>query len=149
MQHKFSPLFKAIFLALNLGFSEAFANPTDGEVVAGNAAISNQPNNTLRIDQSTNKAIINWKTFDVAQHETVNFNTPGASAITLNRVTSGNASDIQGHINSNGQVWLINQNGVMFGKSSQVNVGGLLASTLDISNENFTKGNYTFKQSGA
>ncbi len=121
----------------------AQAAPEGGTVAAGNATISQ--NGTLTtINQASNKAIINWNSFNIAAGETVRFNQPGASAIALNRVTGNNASAIYGTLSANGQVFLINPNGVLFAKGAQVNVGGLAASTLGLSDKDFLNGNYKF-----
>ena len=145
MQFKFTPVFKALILSLGFSASSTFGAPTGGEVEAGDASIS-ASGNTTTITQTTNKAIINWQTYDVAKNENVNYVDPNASAVTLNRITSGSASDIEGHINSNGQVWIINPNGVVFGKNSEVNVAGLVASTMDIQNKDFMNGTDKFTQ---
>lgn len=121
----------------------ALAGPEGGTVVAGQAGIS-QAGPVTNINQSTNKAIINWQGFSVGAKETVNFYQPGASSATLNRVIGNETSVINGAINANRQVFIVNSAGVLFGKGSQVNVGGLVASTLDISNSDFMAGNYKF-----
>ena len=96
-----------------------------------------------------NKAIINWQGFSIAPQETVNFYQPSSSSVTLNRVIGNEQSVISGALNANGQVFIVNSAGVLFTKGSQVNVGGLVASTLDISNANFMAGNYVFSGSSA
>jgi filamentous hemagglutinin family protein len=108
-------------------------SPTGGAVVAGAAGIA-QAGAVTTINQSSQKAIINWQGFSVGAQNTVNFNQPNSSAATLNRVIGNERSVIDGAINANGQVFIVNSNGVLFGKGAQVNVGGLVASTLDISN---------------
>jgi filamentous hemagglutinin family protein len=125
---------------------QVLANPEGGIVVAGAAKITQQPQATL-INQSTDKAIIDWRSFNVASPESVVFNQPNANSITLNRVTGGDPSNILGTIKANGQVWLINPNGIAFGKSSRVDVSGLLATTLNIKNADFMTGNYRFEAS--
>lgn len=128
--------------------SFALANPTGGVVVDGAATISSTPNVT-NVTQSTNRAIINWQGFSIGVGETVNFLQPTAMSVTLNRVVGNEQSIIAGALNANGKVFLVNSNGIMFTKDAQVNVGGLVASTLDISNSNFMAGNYTFSGSSA
>lgn len=118
-------------------------SPTGGSVVAGTAGIS-QAGAVTNINQSSQKAIINWQGFSVGAQNTVNFNQPNSSAATLNRVIGNEQSIIDGAINANGQVFIVNSAGVLFGKGSQVNVGGIVASTLDISNNDFMAGNYKF-----
>ncbi|MDK2091574.1 filamentous hemagglutinin N-terminal domain-containing protein [Aliarcobacter butzleri] len=120
------------------------AAPTGGTVVSGTATI-NQNANTTNINQSSNKAIINWQDFSIKSNETVNFNQPNVNSITLNRVIGNEKSIIDGALNANGQVWLVNSNGVLFGKNAKVNTAGIVASTKDISNEDFNNGNYNFK----
>jgi filamentous hemagglutinin family protein len=78
----------------------------------------------------------------VGKAESVRFNQPNASAITLNRVTGTERSEILGSLSANGQVFILNPNGVLFGKGAQVNVGGLVASTLRMSNDDFMAGNF-------
>lgn len=119
------------------------AGPIGGSVVEGTAGISHAGSVT-NIDQSTNKAIINWQGFSIGVSETVNFNQPSSSAVTLNRVIGNETSVISGALNANGQVFIVNSAGVLFTKGAQINVGGLVASTLDISNANFMSGKYFF-----
>ncbi|WP_026803880.1 two-partner secretion domain-containing protein [Aliarcobacter lanthieri] len=124
--------------------SNLYGAPSGGTVVNGTATI-NQVGNTTNINQSTNKSIINWQSFNIANGETVNFNQPNSNSITLNRVVGSEKSIIDGALNANGQVWLINSNGILFGKNAKVNTSGILASTKDILNEDFLNGNYNFK----
>ena len=80
--------------------------------------------------------------------EAVRFNQPGASAITLNRVTGTESSQILGNLSANGQVFILNPNGVLFGQGAQVNVGGIVASTLGMRNADFMAGNFKFTGTG-
>ncbi|ADG93729.1 filamentous hemagglutinin family outer membrane protein [Arcobacter nitrofigilis DSM 7299] len=129
--------------ALLGGVTLSFAAPSGGTVTSGSATIS-QSGNTTNINQSTQKASINWNKFNIASHETVNFNQPNVNSITLNRVIGNERSIIDGALNANGQVWILNSNGVLFGKNASINTAGLLATTKDISDTNFQNGNYTF-----
>ena len=122
--------------------------PTGGNVVAGQASI-NQSGSVMNINQTTNKSAVNWNTFSVGANATVNFKQPSANSVTLNRVQSGNASQIFGKINANGQVFLTNPSGAYFAPGASVNVGGLVATTHNISNDDFMAGNYTFNRNGA
>ena len=115
------------------------ALPTGGKVVAGTAAIS-QAGNTMNINQSSQRAVINWSSFDVGSKATVNFNQPNAQAATLNYVNSASKSMINGAVNANGQVIFVNNNGVVFGKGAEVNVGGMVATTMNTSAKEFMDG---------
>ncbi|MFY9655197.1 MAG: filamentous hemagglutinin N-terminal domain-containing protein [Methylocystis sp.] len=126
-----------------LPLHSSLAGPQGGVVVSGQANISAN-GSTTNINQSSNQAIINWQLFSIAPQETVNFNQPGPTSVTLNRVIGNEKSVIEGALNANGQVFIVNSAGVVFTKSAQVNVGGLVASTLDISNGNFLAGKYQF-----
>lgn len=129
------------------GFAPAHAAsllPSGGQVVSGAGSVS-QPNaSTLDITQTSNKLAIDWQRFDIGQGHTVNFIQPSAAAVALNRVVGADVSSIQGALNANGQVFLINPNGVLFSPTAQVEVGALLASTRNISNSDFAAGNYRF-----
>lgn len=126
----------------------AVANPTGGSVVAGSAVIVPTAPKVLDINQSTNKAIINWSAFNIAPDETTNFNQPGASSVTLNRIGSANPSQILGSLNANGQLMLVNPNGVFFGKQAKVDTASLMATTADINNADFMSGKYAFSKAG-
>ena len=126
------------------GSTMSFAAPSGGTVSNGSATI-NQNGSITTINQSTNKASINWQDFSIGKTETVNFVQPSAQSVTLNRVVGTTQSLIEGAMNANGQVFLLNPNGVLFANGSQINVGGLVASTLNITDANFQAGNYTFE----
>ena len=119
------------------------ALPTGGNVVAGSATIT-QSNLKVNINQTSQRAVVTWDQFNVGKDASVNFNQPNSSAVTLNRVTGGSESVIDGAVRANGQVILVNPNGVTFGKGAQVDAAGLVASTLDISNKNFMEGKSTY-----
>ncbi|WP_164970313.1 two-partner secretion domain-containing protein [Halarcobacter ebronensis] len=125
-----------------------FAAPTGGNVTSGAATII-QNGNITNINQTTNKATINWQSFSLSQNEIVNFNQPNANAITLNRVVGNERSVINGALNANGQVWILNSNGVLFGKNASINTSGLLATTAKLSDDDFNVGNYNFKNTTA
>ncbi|WP_211242860.1 two-partner secretion domain-containing protein [Sinimarinibacterium sp. CAU 1509] len=119
------------------------ANPIGGDVVGGAATIDQQ-GNTTRIDQTSNSAILNWQSFSIGSDEYVYFNQPSASAAILNRVIGGVPSEIFGSLVSNGRVFLVNPSGVLFGNGAQVDVGSLLATTLNIADGDFMSGRYVF-----
>ena len=137
----------ALAAALVLGASGgamAQALPTGGNVVAGAATLT-QVGNQLTVSQATQRVVTNWNSFDVGAGATVRFDQPSAGSIALNRVTGGGAaSSILGNINANGNVWLLNPNGVVIGTGAQVNVGGLVASSLGISDSDFMAGGSRF-----
>ena len=126
----------------------SLANPTGGSVVAGQATISASDTSTLVVNQASNKAIINWDNFDIDAGETTRFQQPGSSSVALNRDFSGDPSRIMGSLEANGRVFLINRSGILFGRNSRVDTAGLVASTHDITDENFLGGNYVFDQQG-
>ncbi len=129
---------------LLLGTATAMAQPVGPSVVAGAAQVTNPSSTLTTVNQSSAKAIINWQDFSVSAGGTVQFNQPNSAAITLNRVTGGNISSVQGAVKANGQVWLLNPNGVLIGQGANINVGGLLATTSDIANQDFLDGHYNF-----
>ncbi len=129
----------AALLWLSLIASKLAALPTGAEVVAGEAAITEQ-GAVMQVEQTSQRAIIDYQDFDIAAHETVNFNQPNADAVVLNRVVGGNLAEIYGQMNANGQVYLINPNGVLVGEGAELNVGGLLLTTLDVAQEDFLAG---------
>lgn len=122
--------------------------PSGGTVVGGQGSIS-RSDTTLTVNQNSQNVAINWRDFSIAEGHTVNFVQPNAEAAALNRVTGNNVSDIRGALNANGRVFLVNPNGVMFSATAQVDVGSLVASTLDISTEDFMAGNYQFEGASA
>lgn len=89
------------------------------------------------INQQSERAILNWQNFNVGAGNSVHFNQPSATAAALNRIHQQDPSRILGTINANGQVFLINQNGLLFGKDARVNTQALTASTLRVSDEVF------------
>jgi filamentous hemagglutinin family protein len=132
------------FLSLPTAFyNPAFAAPSGGQVVSGQATIANEAALTT-INQSTHQVAIDWQTFNIGHGETVNFVQPDASSIALNRIFDQNASQIFGNLNANGKVFLTNSNGILFGETAQVNVGSLVASGLNIGLEDFNAGNHLF-----
>ncbi len=139
----------SVIAAISVGAaSPAFALPTGGKVVAGQISIQQTSTTNLNVVQSTQKGIVNWQSFGIKANQNVNFVQPGASSVTLNRVTGGNPSAIYGHLNANGQVFLVNPNGILFAPGASVNVGGIVASTLGIDNQSFLSGTYHFSGGG-
>ncbi|MBI1209633.1 MAG: filamentous hemagglutinin N-terminal domain-containing protein [Azospirillum sp.] len=140
-----SRLLAGTALALALTTQPAAANPQGGTVVGGDVTITQTSPTRVDITQTSAKGIINWQSFSIGANEHTNFNQSSASAITLNRVTGGNPSEILGRMTANGQVWLVNPNGVFFGPNARIDVGGLVATPHDIKNEDFMAGRYLFQ----
>jgi filamentous hemagglutinin family protein len=123
--------------------------PTGGSVTAGSASISTTTGAgasgaAMTITQTTARMAADWQSFSIGQGNTVTFNQPSASSVALNRVLGADVSVIQGALKANGQVFLINPNGVLFTPTAQVNVGAIVASTLNMKTEDFMAGNYKF-----
>src|SRR5690349_153008 len=118
--------------------------PTGGNVISGTATISTPGAGVMQIDQSSQRAIINWDSFSIGVGAHVNFSQPGASSVALNRVVGGVPSEIFGRLTANGQVFLTNPNGVLFAPGASVEVGSLVATTLSISDHDFLAGTYRF-----
>lgn len=117
--------------------------PSGGQVVAGQAQIS-QRGQVLTVQQSSAQLITDWRSFNIGAGHSVEFLQPSSSAVALNRVLGNEVSTIQGALKANGQVFLLNPNGVLFTPSAQVNVGALVASTLNLENQDFLAGRYRF-----
>lgn len=131
-------------LAVVGSINPAVAAPSGLSVGSGQISVSNPNAQTTLIQQSTNKAVLNWNSFSIGSTESVIFQQPGASSVALNRVTSTQPSSIFGHLTANGQVWLLNPNGILFGRSAVVNVAGLVATTSNIADSDFLAGNTNF-----
>lgn len=123
------------------------AGPLGEQVAAGMATVVRDAV-TTQIDQVTDRAIVNWQSFNVGPDEFVIFNQPSASAVVLNRVVGGAPSGIDGSLMANGRVFLVNPQGILFGQSAQVDVGALVASTLEIADNNFLEDQYVFSSEG-
>jgi filamentous hemagglutinin family protein len=117
--------------------------PTGGSVTAGQGAIfSSGP--AMTVTQATDRLAIDWRSFSIGTQNRVHFAQPSTSSVVLNRVLGADASTIQGTLTANGQVFLVNPNGVLFAPGSQVSVGGLVATTLDLGTSQFMAGQYRF-----
>ena len=122
--------------------------PSGGQIVAGQAAIS-QSASVLTVNQTSQRAALDWQSFNVGSAAQVNFNQPSSSSVTLNRVLDSNASQIYGRITAVGQVFLVNPGGVYFAPSASVEVGGLMATTHSLSTDDFMAGRSTLVRNGA
>ncbi|MDF1826205.1 MAG: filamentous hemagglutinin N-terminal domain-containing protein [Verrucomicrobiales bacterium] len=117
------------------------ANPSGGTVVHGQALINQVSAKHLKISQQTQTAIINWADFSIGADELTQFVQPNSSASVLNRVTGGNISQIHGALQGNGNVFVVNPNGIVIGSSGVIDVGGnAILSTLDIDDQDFIDG---------
>ncbi|PJI76626.1 autotransporter-like protein, partial [Polynucleobacter brandtiae] len=142
-----------VLTQVNFAFADTAVNalPTGGQVVAGSATISQTQTATsaaMNINQTSQRAVVNWDSFNVGKNAQVNFNQPNAQAVTLNRVTSASASMIDGAIRANGQVVLVNPNGVTFGRGADINAAAVVATTMNIANKDFMDGKSTYKGNG-
>ena len=123
------------------------ANPEGAQVVGGSAVIS-ENGKKLDIHQHTERTVIDWRSFDIEHDEHTQFYQPSTSAIALNRVRSMDPSHIRGKLTANGNVILVNPNGVFFGSTAQVDVNGLVATTADIATNDFMLGKNRFDITG-
>ncbi|MEO8021355.1 filamentous hemagglutinin N-terminal domain-containing protein [Polaromonas sp.] len=128
--------------------SLARALPQGAVVEAGAATVSSPTASSMVINQTTDKAVLGWQSFSIGQGQSVQFIQPNAASVALNRVMGGDVSSIFGTLSANGQVFLVNPAGVMFAPGAQVNVGGLVASSLNLSNADFMAGKYQFSGAG-
>lgn len=122
--------------------------PNGGTVAAGNVTITQPSGTQLDITQGSGSAIVNWNGFSIGSGSTVNIHQPGQQSVILNRVTGDTTSQIHGQLNANGQVFLVNPNGIFIGPNGHVNTAGFVASTLDISDDDFLNGRYRFNGNG-
>lgn len=125
----------------------AFALPVAPVVVNGSASFS-QSGNTLTVTNTPN-AILNWGSFSIGQNELTRFVQQGSTSAVLNRVTSQNPSQILGQLQSNGRVFLINPNGIVFGQGARIDTAGLVASTLSLSDADFLAGKLRLTGTGS
>jgi filamentous hemagglutinin family protein len=131
-----------VLVAGCFGAGAAHANPVGPQVVNGQASFVNQ-GNTLSVTNSPG-AIINWQSFSINQGEVTRFIQQNSASAVLNRITGQDPSQILGALQSNGRVFLINPNGILFGQGAQIDVNGLVASTLNLSNQDFLAGRMNF-----
>ena len=115
--------------------TDASANPQGGSIVAGEASIDTTAPDEVTVNQSSVRAVIEWDSFSIGEGEHTRFVQPNSNAVTLNRVTGSDLSEIAGKLTANGKVILVNPNGIMFTGTADVDVGSLIASTSDINND--------------
>ena len=130
-------------MAMSLHSNSVQAMPEQGKVVAGQGEIARPDEKTMVINQKTDRLALDWQKFNIAKDEKVHFDQNSKSAIALNRVVGDGRSIIDGSLSAKGHVFVINPNGVLFGKNSSVDVGGLVASTANVTDDdmrNFAQG---------
>ncbi len=115
---------------------QALANPQGGEFIAGSGTISNNGAIT-HIEQYTHNAITTWDSFDVQANEHVNIEQPSTQSNLVNIIDSADPSLILGQINANGNLVLLNKNGIVFGETARVDVNGIVASTSSMREEHY------------
>ncbi len=130
-----------------VGAAYAAGGPSGGQIVSGAGSIQ-QSGSTTTIQQTSQTLQLNWRSFNVGAGQTVDFVQPGSSSLAVNRILGSTPSAVLGNLNANGQVWLINPNGVLFGPSARVNVGGIVASALDVDPASLGSNNRRFSGSG-
>jgi filamentous hemagglutinin family protein len=131
-------------VALALCFTSHAAGPQGAQVVHGQVKLDRPNSNTLDVTNSRN-AIINWQSFSIGAGQTTRFNQPDSSSAVLNRVVGPSASELLGQLQSNGRVFLVNPNGVVFGKDAVVDTAAFVASTLNITDKDFLAGKFAFE----
>jgi filamentous hemagglutinin family protein len=122
--------------------------PTQGVVQTGSASINSNGAN-MAITQSTDKASVNWQSFSIGSAASVNITQPHAQAVLLNRVVGNDPSQILGKLSANGQVILLNPNGIVFGKDGSVTASSFTASTFALSDADFMSGYYKYNRNGS
>ncbi len=141
----FSSFLAFSFLLFSVFPNSILALPQGEQVESGTATFDNTDAKTLVITPSDH-AIINFNSFSIAANETVRFNQASSGSSVLARVTGGSSSDIFGSLFSNGQLVLVNQNGITFHDTANVQVGSLIASTLDIQSSLYLQNQFIFEK---
>jgi filamentous hemagglutinin family protein len=108
-------------------------------VTAGTAGLT-QVGPLLTVTQTASNVTLNWRSFNIGAGGTVRFDQPDAGSVALNRIFQADPSRIAGALQANGRVYLLNQNGIVFGAGAQVNVGGLVASSLNLTPQALERG---------
>ena len=146
---KFAFLTASSLLSAGLLTHIAYAGdlPSGGVVSHGSAKMTYSKDH-LNIDQSSAKAIINWQSFSVGTNKSVHFDQPTADSIALNRVTGDFTSEIAGKVTADGSVVLVNPNGIVITADGTVDTANFTGSTLNITDQDFIQGNYTFSKNG-
>ncbi len=142
MRQKSKKLF-TLCLSTILWSSSLFALPEGETVLSGQVSLA-KPNDKTLVITAPDKSILSYSRFDIHEGEKVQFVQPGKSSCVLNRIIGKDPSSILGNLEANGKVFLVNPNGIYFGPNATINVGSLIASTLNISDQDFLDNNYRF-----
>jgi filamentous hemagglutinin family protein len=146
------PALNTLVACIRLALAGAVIGGTSGETLGGELPIPKAVfatmgradhaivGNSLRITQHSDRSVLNWQSFNVGKDHAVRFVQPSASSTALNRIDQGDPSQIFGKVTANGQIYLINQNGFVFGRGSSINANSLVVSSLDITDETFNRG---------
>ncbi|WP_075182651.1 filamentous hemagglutinin N-terminal domain-containing protein [Pantoea sp. 1.19] len=140
-------IIKPLTLAVSLSVAGQVLAVGNGNIVSGSGNITQNANNTV-IQQHSDKMIIQWDNMNVAKNESLNFKQNSVNSAVLNKIGSLDPTLIQGALNANGKVFIVNPNGVLIGNGAKINVGSLIASSLEIGNDDFIKGNNRFHGGG-
>lgn len=147
--HRYTAYLLTTTALLSVPTAPALGNPLDPRVVAGQAQVEGLGSHTVTVKQSSDKAIIDWRSFDIGPNEATVFDQPNSTSLTLNRVTGGEgASEILGALKADGQIFLVNRDGILIGKDAVIDVGALIATTHDLLDRDFMAGDYRFDKSG-
>jgi filamentous hemagglutinin family protein len=137
-------------LATAIGFGAGVpaalaAGPSGGAVTSGTGSILHPSSSTTLIQQLSNQLTLTWKSFNVGAGDTVQFAQPSASSVAINEILDANPSQIFGKIDANGRIVLLNPNGILFGRSAELNVGSLIASSLEMTGFDSATGHFSFR----
>jgi filamentous hemagglutinin family protein len=136
-----------VFISTWTLITTTFANPVGPQIGSGHISISSPTPNSMVIQQATDKAIINWQSYNIGAEESVHYQQPNTGSVTLNRINpQQGVSQIYGRLTANGQIILINPAGIYFGPHAYVNVSSLIATTSNLSDQNFLNGQYIFDE---
>src|SRR5215467_11370593 len=144
MPSRFRKLLLTVPALLWLGIGPSAGGPNGSNVGGGNVTINGEGSSNVIVNQWSERAIINWRNFDIGSGETTQFIQPDASAVVLNRVTGSGPTHIDGTLTANGHVFIVNGDGVLIGGGAVVNTAGFLATTSNIKNSDFMAGRYNF-----
>ena len=132
----------SLLIAGGTAFQGTMAGPAGGQIVGGSGSISTPNDKTTQIRQQSTQLLIDWDSFNLSSDELVQFSQPSSSAQVLNRIFDQNASQIFGRINANGHVYLMNPNGVIFGRTAKVDVNSLVAASANMNAKDFLSGKF-------